>query len=697
MRRINTFFFAIIQIVIVFDSTKQSRIRQAAMTVKAIGKTIKSPLVIRIGNTIKNPIIKTFSNTIKKSVGIFHHNKNTIKNLACGLQEKYLKSRHSLGRHSVKYLGEKGVKKFEYVSNWTIGGGKQLFKRQNRKNIQIKSAAWMQGEELRSLINMASKNKHQLSLFFATGGLSKLAQFNIVTVDEIIGRYNKGGDVNDVTGQYVEPTDEQLKNPLLTKTFKEKLHESDLLKQAKEHKKKKKADDEAFKKMWNSGRGKKKTIEKDTEKTVEEILKKAGKDNVFVSPEDSKQPDDIIKVKTKVEGEIDLAEGLKEPTDIDGQYKQPSKEEMKNNMELNKNWGAEQSRKETPGKGSLKNKPPDKGYYENEEFKEKDRFNQENGKIIKGGPTSKKTQGQIKIKYKGGECYEGDFVKNQLTGKGKLTFPNENEYIGDFVNGQIQGKGIYTFQSGNWYEGDFVGGYMHGKGKQDFTDGNKYVGDFADDKINGKGTYFFQNGSTQKGDFVKGKLQGKGDQVFENGDTYKGTFLGNLMHGSGKLTQKSGTTYEGAFMNGLFHGKGIQNNCDISIYDGDFVDGFFFGYGTLKSAGGRFYKGYFVDSKYQGKGDLTYSDGDHYRGYFRNGKFQGKGRYVYANGNYYDGEYKEDKLNGKGTYKWKDGSFYKGEWLDDLYNGKGEQYTESTGKTEKGYFKFGKFIGSSPY
>ena len=85
------------------------------MAVKSIGKTIESPLFKTIGNTIKKPILKTIGNTVKNSMRILRRNKNTIKNISYGLEEKYLRVRHNFGNRSIKYLGGKGIKNFKSV------------------------------------------------------------------------------------------------------------------------------------------------------------------------------------------------------------------------------------------------------------------------------------------------------------------------------------------------------------------------------------------------------------------------------------------------------------------------------------------------------------------------------------------------------------------------------------------------------
>ena len=68
-------------------------------------------------------------------MGRFRRNKNTVKNLACSLQEKYLKTRHSFGNNSIKYLREEAIQKFTYIAPYVVRGGKQLVRTEGKKNI----------------------------------------------------------------------------------------------------------------------------------------------------------------------------------------------------------------------------------------------------------------------------------------------------------------------------------------------------------------------------------------------------------------------------------------------------------------------------------------------------------------------------------------------------------------------------------
>ena len=183
--------FTIIYFVLLFDTTKQSNVRQAIMTAKTIG------------NTIKSPVVKTIGSTIKSSVKMFRQNKSTIKNLGCGLQEKYLRIRNNFGSKSVKYLGEEGIKKFKYMAHYAIGGSKQLVRAKGKKSIQMRSGEQMGRKELGSLINIVSKSKPQLPILSITGSLSKLTQFSFLPLDDTV-YFNDHKGVEKIS-QYIAP------------------------------------------------------------------------------------------------------------------------------------------------------------------------------------------------------------------------------------------------------------------------------------------------------------------------------------------------------------------------------------------------------------------------------------------------------------------------------------------------------------
>ena len=175
-----------------------------------------------IGTNIKRPVIKTFGNTIKKSVNIFCRNKNTIKNLASGLQENQLRTRHNFGSKSIKYFREEKIRFFKYISDSAVRKSKWLFRIEDRKNIQMRSAAqvnggklrsvakrsveYIRGKELGSLINMVSKSKPQLPLLLVTGGLGNLIQFNQVYTKDFFGD-DMGDDVQSDTKDNMEDFD----------------------------------------------------------------------------------------------------------------------------------------------------------------------------------------------------------------------------------------------------------------------------------------------------------------------------------------------------------------------------------------------------------------------------------------------------------------------------------------------------------
>ena len=123
MRSKNRFFVVIIQSVLFFDATNQSQVKQTIATLKTIRKTVKSPMFKTIGNTIKKPIIKTFGNTMKNSVGMFSLNKNTIKNVAFGMKEKYMQSGVIFRNKAMKYLGGRQFVQSKNQLPLLFGGG----------------------------------------------------------------------------------------------------------------------------------------------------------------------------------------------------------------------------------------------------------------------------------------------------------------------------------------------------------------------------------------------------------------------------------------------------------------------------------------------------------------------------------------------------------------------------------------------
>ena len=79
--------------------------------------------------------MKTFGKAIKKSAGIFSRNKNTMKNFAFGIQEKYLKTGLNFGSKSAKFLGGQTIKNLKYTVPKAVTKGNQLFRASSKKSI----------------------------------------------------------------------------------------------------------------------------------------------------------------------------------------------------------------------------------------------------------------------------------------------------------------------------------------------------------------------------------------------------------------------------------------------------------------------------------------------------------------------------------------------------------------------------------
>ena len=176
-------FFVITQFLLFIDSTKQKPVKYGIIAFKTIGKTIK------------RPIINTFGNKIRNSLNTFRRNKNTIKNVANGIQEKYLRIRHDVGSRHINFLKGAVITKVKYIVPQTVVLGKQLFMSGGKKKPQMngkeisppskKSNLLVKGREVSSLINMANNIKPQLPFLFVTGGLRELTEFNLLPISEV--------------------------------------------------------------------------------------------------------------------------------------------------------------------------------------------------------------------------------------------------------------------------------------------------------------------------------------------------------------------------------------------------------------------------------------------------------------------------------------------------------------------------------
>ena len=178
----NKFFITTIQLILLIDNI-QSHVGQTIKAAKGIGKAIN------------NPLFKMVSKNIKKTVGAIRQNKNIMKNLVYGLEGKQLKAGNNLGRSSVKYLGQEGIKNSRYMAPLAARGAKNLVRAESKKSIQMrssdqmsgkqleplvkKSVNFMKGNELNSLINLVSNSKSALPLLFAGAGLNRLTQSNL--------------------------------------------------------------------------------------------------------------------------------------------------------------------------------------------------------------------------------------------------------------------------------------------------------------------------------------------------------------------------------------------------------------------------------------------------------------------------------------------------------------------------------------
>ena len=726
MYTINRFFISIVYLVLFLESTKQSHVKQAKMTVKAIGKTIKSPLLKQIGNTIIKPVTKTFGN-IKNSMGIFRRNKNTIKNFACGIQEKCMRATHNFGSKTVKYLGTETIKNLKYTAPLITKGGNQLVRAAGKQSIQMRSAAqirgkgfgpivkkstqFMNGAEFSSLLNMVSRSKSQLPLLLVTGGLNKLTQFNLVP---------KFGDM-DFNMEGATETTENLKKS------DESNHKNPKLK--KEH--------NPNQNLQKSDKGNERVLNHKKKSNPNLILQKFGGSNMAPNPPKKKikkkHKDDDSEIMIdddavdfgdehlyNTEEEINKWMNLRQPGEGDAPIfseeelaaYEKSKADAKKNLEVSGGEGIDFDMQdemidnlnlERPdsfdmdvGQGEVK-KVKEVKLDEHEEFiKHIEDYDRRYQKVfdeaMAGRPEKAANEGEIPYKEpnlirvkKGPQEYlleeePNPHLDEAFPEKSIVTQEDGNTYQGDLIDGKMQGKGRLTFPNGKIYEGDFVDGISQGEGKLIYPDGSVYEGGFKNNKFEGKGKYSFAGRHSYEGEDFEREFT-KEDSYFGygivdhvDGPVFEGEFFGGNIMGKGKFTYPTYETFQGDFrVERLLKDEKLAHPTG-GVYDGDYICEQFNGKGRQVNGFGEVYEGDLVDATMQGKGKLTHPNGGVYDGEFLNGCKEGKGKFEYSNGDVYNGEWLDNSKNGFGKMQYSNGNYYEGNWNQDRYHGEGTYY-----------------------
>ena len=447
----------------------------------------------KLGNTIKNPIVKTFGNSMKKSMGIFSRSKNTIKNVAFGIQENYMKVKHNFGSNTMKYLGKEGIKKFKHMAPQAAKGSNQLARTQGKQNIQMRSAVsmgrkvfspfakgstgQMKGQELGSLINMVSKSKPQLPFLFG-GGLMRMAQVNLV-------EHTPG--MKETKADEVEVSDEMKQN---------------------------------LNNIKNADKsGAKSEVDMDAVKA-----KLAASKKIFGDLDFSKM------------NEAEMAASLNEVTE---KFRQQQKETPKETPKVEQNAKAAAVE---PKKVEVI-PPKQKGKIEFD-------IGEYYGEVVNGEMVGKVSG---KITFVDKTVYEGEFIDQIIKGKGVWKTPSGEVYKGTFDDGKFNGKGTWTNKAGDKYEGEFVGGKMSGRGTFTYVAGGEYSGEFLDGKYHGQGSLKYKSGNLYDGGFKENEKCGYGEYYLFGGCYYKGNWLNDAYNGEGtQYTRFDKKTQKGEFKDGVY-------------------------------------------------------------------------------------------------------------------------------------------------
>lgn len=226
------------------------------------------------------------------------------------------------------------------------------------------------------------------------------------------------------------------------------------------------------------------------------------------------------------------------------------------------------------------------------EFK---RIKYDGGDVYEGYFLNEKKNGHGKYIWANGDAFDGNWVDGKRTGKGKVTWSNGASFDGEWKDNQMS-EGKYTFPDGEIYDGSFQNGKKEGYGKQVFPNGEKYEGQWHDGKKHGRGTYTWADGDTYEGDWKDGKRCGRGKgiqygKVPATGETYvkrsyDGEWLDSKEHGHGICVEgdfgmaKMDKVFEGEWVNGKRQGRFVwyytnsKGGRYINFYeDGKWIEG----------------------------------------------------------------------------------------------------------------------------
>ena len=247
--------------------------------------------------------------------------------------------------------------------------------------------------------------------------------------------------------------------------------------------------------------------------------------------------------------------------------------------------------------------------------------------------------------------YDGDVNEIGIRqGNGKMTYVSGSCYEGGFDDDKFHGdKGIYRWSDGDEYEGGWKDGERHGVGifrKADGTaeysmyDAGVAIGEGVRWSADRKEAHKTSDGETkvlilceEAAEFAKDKFELPAPEPYIPPEPSTPAPIQAAAHPSsktglfGKLFSKQKVDSDGKPM---FKDHGVWGSYD----------------GVIDESGNR-----------QGNGKMTYADGRSYVGGFDNNKFHGdKGVYHWADGDVYEGSFRDGERHGVGIFRLADGA-----------------------------------------
>lgn len=223
-----------------------------------------------------------------------------------------------------------------------------------------------------------------------------------------------------------------------------------------------------------------------------------------------------------------------------------------------------------------------------------------------------RADGEVKIEYKSGDCYEGFCVNGLLRGHGKLVWKDKGYYVGNWADGNMDGFGVCKWNDTNdFYVGEWKDGKREGIGILQKSDEKAEVAIWEDD---------------EKVELLKAaslETEGVRSIYVSSNEKYADRAV---------IVYKDGSEYIGEIKGQKPDGWGVRYETKDKYSEGQFKDGKYHGIVTRYFEGGIRATSYYTDGKRNGPSVQINEDGGRMEQFYASGEELPVRRCIYISG-----------------------------------------------------------------